>query len=99
MIEVDRIPAHIKLARMGSGLSRKQVAQELGIHERTLSYWENGNTDIPVCKAVALANLYEMSIAELVGDVQFEAAMLDLKATNQRLKRMEEALERLERRD
>ena len=80
----------LKELRKEKGLSQKALANELGVHYRTLQNWENGESQIKPEKAEKLANFFGVSIAHLLGyeDNDFE------KANQNRLKelRKEKAL-------
>ena len=53
--------------RKESGLSQKQVAEKLGIFQSNISDWENDRSRPDYEKLIALANLYEVSLYELLG--------------------------------
>ena len=48
-------------------LSQQRVADSLGIPQRTLSYYECGNGDIPCSLLVPLADILSIDIHELLG--------------------------------
>lgn len=54
-------------ARKQSGLSQKQVAEKLGIHQSNVSDWENDISRPDYEKLIALAELYEVSLYEILG--------------------------------
>ncbi len=53
--------------RKECGLSQSQVAQKLGIHQSNVSDWENDVSRPEYEKLIELANLYEVSLYELLG--------------------------------
>ena len=53
--------------RKESGFSQKQVAEKLGIFQSNISDWENDRSRPDYEKLIALANLYEVSLYELLG--------------------------------
>ena len=58
---------HFKKARKQSKRSQKQVADELGIHQSNISDWENDVSRPSLEYLIALANLYEVTLYELLG--------------------------------
>ena len=58
---------HFKKARKQSRRSQKQVADELGIHQSNISDWENDVSRPSLEYLIALANLYEVTLYELLG--------------------------------
>lgn len=53
--------------RRQSGLSQKQVADMLGIRQSNVSDWENDVSRPDYEKLIALSELYEVSLYELLG--------------------------------
>lgn len=57
--------------RKSKGITQKQVAEALGVTERTVSYWENGKhpprLSLPQIKA--LCRLLELPIEDLPDDL------------------------------
>lgn len=48
-------------------LSQEEVAEKLKVSRQTISNWENGSAQPTIDKAVELANLFDVSLDELVG--------------------------------
>lgn len=97
MIPPEEIPSRLRIARAGTGLSRAKAAKGLGVHERTLANWETGDTTISLEMTLALCQLYNINIGQLVGDIEFNTALEEIRATNQRLKNLETTIERITR--
>ena len=57
----------LKELRKEKGLSQKALANELGVHYRTLQNWENGESNIKPEKAEELAKIFNVSVAYLLG--------------------------------
>ena len=55
----------LRAARVNAGLSQKEVAISLGISNKTLSSWENGDTFPSADKIVRLCELYNLSYDEI----------------------------------
>ena len=97
MIDPENIPKKLRMARTGANLSRAEVATRLSVNERTMSSWENGKTDITLSKALQLCSIYDVSIGELVGDLEYQFALDVLKTTNEQLKELRGEIERANR--
>lgn len=57
---------HLFHARKKRGLSQEEVAEKLGISRQTVSKWETDETLPDICQSRKLANLYGLSLDELV---------------------------------
>lgn len=57
----------LKEIRLQSGTTAKAAAEHLGILYRTYQKYENGEIDPPLSKAIALADLFDVSLDYLVG--------------------------------
>lgn len=53
-------------ARKKSGLSQEEVAGRLGVSRQTISKWELDETLPDICQSKRLANLYGLSLDELI---------------------------------
>ena len=62
----------LKELRKEKGLSQKALANELGVHYRTLQNWENGESNIKPEKAEELAKIFNVSVAYLLGYSEYE---------------------------
>ena len=58
---------HFKTARKMAGLTQKQVAEKLNIHQSNVSDWENDVSRPEYEKLIELAKIYEQTIEELLG--------------------------------
>ena len=70
----------LKELRKEKGLSQKALANELGVHYRTLQNWENGESNIKPDKAKQLADFFGVSVGYLLGysdKVNAKAKLLD----------------------
>ncbi|MDE5911108.1 MAG: helix-turn-helix domain-containing protein [Clostridia bacterium] len=56
----------LKFQRKINNYSQKQLANILGIKQTTLSNWEIGRNEPPIGYLIALADLYDISLDELV---------------------------------
>lgn len=56
----------LKELRKEKGLTQKDLSDEMGVSKRTYIYWENGESQIKPDKAQALANFFNVSVAELL---------------------------------
>lgn len=57
---------HLFHARKKRGMSQEEVAEKLGISRQTVSKWETDETLPDICQSKKLANLYGLSLDELV---------------------------------
>ena len=57
----------LKELRKEKGLSQQALANELGVHYRTLQNWENGESQIKIENAKKLADIFEVSEGYLLG--------------------------------
>ena len=62
------IAGRLREARKLAGLSQGHVAQMLGLHRPSVTEIESGNRRISTDEIVKLAELYDVSVAWLVGD-------------------------------
>lgn len=56
----------IKELRLERGLTKVQLAKELGVNKRTILRWENDMMSMSLKNAVRLAKFFEISLDELV---------------------------------
>ena len=57
----------LKELRKEKKLSQKEIAKEMSISEKTLSRWENGESQIKPEKAQQLADYFGVSVGYLLG--------------------------------
>lgn len=71
----------LKELRKEKGLSQKALANELGVHYRTLQNWENGESNIKPEKAEELAKIFNVSVSYLLGysDKEERSSSIELK--------------------
>lgn len=58
----------LKECRVNTGLSQEKVAEILGVSKQAVSKWESGQTAPSTDNLVALSNIYNVSLDELVGN-------------------------------
>lgn len=56
----------LEAARVNAGLSQKEVADELGVSNKTISSWENSKTFPSAKKIEALCKLYGVSYDNII---------------------------------
>lgn len=56
----------IKELRLESGLTKVQLAKELGVNKRTILRWENDMMSMSLKNAVKIAEFFDISLDELV---------------------------------
>jgi len=57
----------IKVLRKDAGLSQKELAEALGVHQTAVSQWEHGRTMPDIGLLPALAELFKVSVDYLLG--------------------------------
>ncbi|KAA9248181.1 helix-turn-helix transcriptional regulator [Streptococcus anginosus] len=57
----------LKELRQEKKLSQKELAENIGVHYRTLQNWENGESQIKPDKAQQLADYFKVSVGYLLG--------------------------------
>ena len=58
----------LKECRVNSGLSQERVAEILGVSKQAVSKWESSQTAPSTDNLVALSNIYNVTLDELVGN-------------------------------
>lgn len=66
----------LKELRKEKKLTQKELADYLGVNEKTISRWENGESTIKSDKAQALADYFGVNTAYLLGYSDFPARSL-----------------------
>jgi transcriptional regulator with XRE-family HTH domain len=61
-----RLP-NIEAERIKHGISKEEFSQYLGVSKRTVNNWQNGRTEIPISKLIAIANMWSCSTDYLLG--------------------------------
>ena len=64
----DKFIENLKSARESRGLTQKQVAEALGVSDRTCSKWETGETEPGIEQLCRLAEFYGLSPAAFFGE-------------------------------
>lgn len=52
----------MKVERARLGVTQADVAKDLGVSTEAYTTYENGRVDIPLSKAIAIANYFEVSL-------------------------------------
>ena len=63
----NKFSFNIKNFRLQKGLKQQELAQKLSITQRKVSYWENGKVEPDLDMLWEIADLFEISIDELIG--------------------------------
>lgn len=67
----------LKELRKDKGLSQQALAEQIGVHYRTLQNWENGKTNIKPEKAEQLAGFFNVPVVHLLGYDDIEDLITD----------------------
>lgn len=57
----------LKAMRVERSITQEQLAKKLNISLKTISHWETGYTEPSITQLIAIADLYSISLDELVG--------------------------------
>ena len=57
---------NLRKIRIQHNLTQKELANKLGVLERTISYWESGKRECDLDSLIRLSDLFNISIDELV---------------------------------
>ena len=60
------IAASLRFLRNRNGLSQEEVAEKIGVSRQSVAKWENGESLPDILKCEALADLYDVSLNDLV---------------------------------
>ena len=66
-----KIGAFLKTLRKEKNLTQEQAAEQLGVSNRTVSRWETGTNMPDISLLVEIAELYGVSIPELIDGESF----------------------------
>lgn len=64
---MNKFKSVLKELRNEKGLSQKQLAKELGVLERTISYWESGSRECDFDTLILIAKFFDVSVDFLLG--------------------------------
>lgn len=65
----------LKAARERAGFSQEDVVARLGLSHRSITRWENGESDPGFCKVVMMAELYRASTDWIAGRTSIETCI------------------------
>ena len=57
---------NLKVLRKTSKIDQITLAKKLNVSSKTISHWETGYTEPSITQLIALANIFDISIDELV---------------------------------
>ncbi|MGB4373360.1 MAG: helix-turn-helix domain-containing protein, partial [Halanaerobiales bacterium] len=60
------LAANLRFLRNRNGLSQEEVAEKIGVSRQSVAKWENGESLPDILKCEALADLYDVSLNDLV---------------------------------
>lgn len=66
-MNADKISQSIRACRKRQGLSQDELANRLHVTRQAVSKWENGSALPSVDILIALANVFQLSVDELLG--------------------------------
>ena len=75
-VDTAKVGLSLRKARVVCGISRRQAGEDIGVTEKTIYSWETAKAMPPLDKAIALADVYGISVGELVGELERDKAWL-----------------------
>ncbi len=63
---MNKFNENLKEMRVSAGLTQKQLAEKLGVLERTISYWESGKRECDFDTLIKIAKCFGCSIDDLL---------------------------------
>ena len=64
---LDKYKDNIRYWIINANTTQDNIAEELGVSRKTIWNWVNGRTDIPLEKAIRLADVLGISFDDLIG--------------------------------
>lgn len=74
---LEEFSANLKKLRQQKNVTRKQLADALGINETSFGKYERGEVSPPIDKVLKMADLLKLSVIDLIGDTQYSPAKID----------------------
>ncbi len=68
-MDLIKIGKYIAEKRKALGLTQKQLAEQLGMSDKSVSKWERGQSDPSTTNLMALAKLFQVTPEELLREV------------------------------
>ena len=68
---MNKFAERLKELRIDAGKSRAELAREVNVSERLISYWENGKRECDFEMLLRLANTFGTSVDYLLGRTDF----------------------------
>lgn len=64
-----KLAENLKAMRTAKNMSQALLAEKLNVSLKTISHWETSYSEPSIVQLIQLANLFDMSIDELVGRI------------------------------
>ena len=68
---MNKFAERLKELRIDAGKSRAELAREVNVSERLISYWENGKRECDFEMLLRLANTFGTSVDYILGRTDF----------------------------
>lgn len=85
---VKGLSKRLRMSRINSELSKKQVSEIIGISESTVGLYESGNRQPSISSLIKLASLYKVSTDYLLGCEPNEIETISLQGLNPNQKKV-----------
>lgn len=56
----------LKAARVNASMTQEEAAKEIDVHRQSIMAWENGDTPIKTAQLMALCQIYNVSIDNII---------------------------------
>lgn len=63
---MNKFRENLKEMRISAGLTQKQLAEKLGVLERTISYWESGKRECDFDTLIKISKYFGSTIDDLL---------------------------------
>lgn len=73
-IQTGSLSSNIRMHRLSAQMSQEELAKTLGVNRMTICSWESGATEPNITSCFRLADLFGVSLDELVGRTPREVA-------------------------
>ena len=81
--------------RTKSGMTQEQLAEKMGVSRQAISKWESGMSIPELSKLKTLANLYQVTLDELMDEKPLEENVVDVEEKNKNLENDDKAYKSL----
>lgn len=70
-IYMNKFAERLNYLREQNGISRRQLAEQLNVSVRLISYWENGQRECDFDTLLRLSDIFDASVDYLLGKTEY----------------------------